>query len=177
MTCGPVLTSGPGHVAVRSEEIDHLGHIAARQPLALARRQRARIDDDAAFRAAHRNADDGALERHPERERLDLVDGDVLMEADAALRRTARHVVLHAKRGEVADRTVVHAHGKQDLGRAPRQLDHRDLVVRELEAARGCVELIERVRERRGVPSLERAGDLAAAHGRLALEPLALRLD
>ncbi len=167
---------GARHVAVGPEEVDHLGHVAARQALALALRQRARIDDDAAFRAAHRNADDGALVRHPERERLDLVDRDVLVKADAAFRGAARHVVLHAKRGEVADRAVVHAHGQQHLGDAPRQLGHRDLVFRELQAARGSVELIERVLERGRVPFLERTRDLAPAHGRLALQPLALRL-
>ena len=159
---------GAGHVAVGAEQVDHLGHVAARQPLALALRQRARIDDDAALRAAHGNADDGALERHPERERFDLVDRNVLMKTDAALGRTARHVVLHAKRAEIADRAVVHAHGQQHLRRAPRQLDHRDLILGQLQTARGRIELVERVLERRRMPFLERACDLAATRGGLA---------
>ncbi len=175
MTCGPVFTSGPGTSLSGPNKIDHLGHVTARQSLALAGRQGTRIDDDAALRAAHRDADDRALVGHPERKRFDFVDGHVLMEADAALGRTAHHVVLHAKRTEVADRAVVHAHRQQDLGRAPRQLDHRNLIVGELEAARGRVELVERVLERRRVPFLERSRDLPTAHRRFALLPAPLR--
>ncbi len=143
---------GGGHIAVRTEEIDQLRHIAAGQPLALAVGQFARVDDDAAFRAAHWNANDGALERHPERERFDLVDGDILVKAYSALRGPARHVVLHAERTEGANRAVVHAHRQTHLRDAPRQFDHRDLVFGEVQAARGRVKLLERVRERRRAP-------------------------
>ena len=73
-----------------------------------------------------------------------------------------------------------HLQGRQleldgNLGHAPRQLDHRDLIVREFEAPRGRVELIEGVLECGGAPLLEHARDLAAAYRHLALEPFALR--
>ena len=55
--------------------------------------------------------------------------------------------------------------GQAHLGDAPGQLDHRDLVLGEVQAPGGRVELLERVLEGRDVPLLEGSRDLAPARG------------
>ena len=66
---------------------------------------------------------------------------DVLVEADAALGRAARRVVLHAEAVEDLDAAVVHAHGEVHmqlaLGQAQDRLDFR----LEMELLRGNVDL------------------------------------
>jgi hypothetical protein len=89
-------------------------------------REFARVDDDAALGPTVRDANDGALPRHPHGQRLDLVEGDVLVEADAALGGAARHGVLHAVTGKDADGAVVHADRDGDLEAAHGRLE--DLV-------------------------------------------------
>ena len=65
---------------------------------------------------------DRALPRHPRGERGDLVERDVGVVADAALRRSERDVVLHAIAGEDLDLAAVHLNGARHddlaLGRA-----------------------------------------------------------
>ena len=95
MTCGPVLTSGAGMSRLPPEEVDHLREVSPAEAFLLGRRDLLRIDDDPALAAAHRDVHDGALVGHPERQRLDLVEVDVGVEAHAALGRPARDVVLH----------------------------------------------------------------------------------
>ena len=80
--------------------------------LELVERKHFRVDDDAALGAAERNVDHGALPGHPHSERLDLVERDVGVVANATLGRTAVDVVLHAVAGEDAQVTVVHLHGE-----------------------------------------------------------------
>ena len=53
---------------------------------------------------------DGALPRHPRRQRRHFVERDVGVIADAALGRAERDVVLHAVAGEDLDLAVVHLH-------------------------------------------------------------------
>ena len=67
-------------------------------------REQLRVADDAALGAAERQAHQRALPRHPHRERLDLVERDAGVVADAALRRAARDVVRDALAREDADR-------------------------------------------------------------------------
>src|SRR5438067_7214671 len=59
-----------------------------------------RVDGDAALAAAHRDVDDGGLDAHPAGQRLDLVEADVGVVADASLVRTARRAVLDAIPGQ-----------------------------------------------------------------------------
>src|SRR4026209_412691 len=66
------------------------------------------LDDDAALAAAVRDADDRALPGHPHRQGLDLVERDVLVVPDAALRGASPEVVLDPIAREDADRAVVH---------------------------------------------------------------------
>ena len=87
---------GRHHVGVRTDERDHLLHVAARQVLQLVPRQRARIDRDAALGAAIGQAGQRAFPAHPDRQRRDLADIDAEREARAALGRAERQVVLHA---------------------------------------------------------------------------------
>ena len=106
--------------------------------------QRARIDRHAALRAAERDVDEGALPGHPHRERPHLVEVGRRVEADAALGRSARHVVLHAVAGEDADRPVVHRHrevgGPFALGKA----QHGAHVGSQREVIGSPIELAER---------------------------------
>ena len=67
-----------------------------------------RIADHAALGAAQRDVDDGALPGHPHRQRANGVDGLLRVEADAALARAARIVVLHAEAAEDLYASVVH---------------------------------------------------------------------
>ena len=87
---------GRHHVGVRTDERDHLLHVAARQALQFVARQRARIDGDAALRAAIRQAGERAFPAHPDRQRRHLADIDAEREARAALGRPERQMVLHA---------------------------------------------------------------------------------
>ena len=62
---------------------------------------------NAAFRAAVGNIDDGALPRHPCRQRCDLVQRYAHVEADSTLRRTTRRVVQHPVSREHLDLELV----------------------------------------------------------------------
>ena len=99
---------GRRHVLLGADRVDDLGDVAARQRFELAARHPRRVADDAALAAAERHVRDGALPRHPRGERRDLVERDVRVIADAALRRAERDVVLHAVAGEDFDLAVVH---------------------------------------------------------------------
>ena len=85
-----------GDVLLRADLVDDLRGEPARHALELAARHRLRVADHAALRAAERQAHQRALPRHPHRERLDLVERDVGVIANAALRRAARDVVRDA---------------------------------------------------------------------------------
>ena len=94
MIWGVVPTSGRRDVLVGADDLDQFGRVAARDALELAEREFVGIAGDAALATAERQVDDGALPRHPERQRRDLVERDARVEADAALGGAAGEVVL-----------------------------------------------------------------------------------
>ncbi len=99
--------SGPMFCAERVGE-------AARDALELGLGVQARVELDAALAAAERDVVQRRLPRHHRRERLDLVERDVLVVADAALERAEDVVVLDAVALEELERPVVHADGEVD---------------------------------------------------------------
>ena len=105
---------GRRNVGVGTERVDDARRVAAREPLELAGAHLERIADHAALRAAERQVHDGALPRHPRRERLHFLERHLHVEADAALGRPARRVVQHAVAGEHLDLAVVHHHRDRD---------------------------------------------------------------
>ena len=96
---------------------------------------------DAALAAAVRDAHDGALPGHPHREGLDLVEGHVLVIADAALGGAAAQVVLDAVAGEDGDGSVVHLHREVHGQLAARLAQHPAQAGVEIEAVGGQIEL------------------------------------
>jgi hypothetical protein len=105
---------GRGDVALGADQDADLGREAARQAFDLAQAQLLGIDDDAALAAPEGDAHDGALPGHPHGQGLHLVDGDVLVVADAALGWTSAKVVLDAVAGEDLHAAVVHLHREVD---------------------------------------------------------------
>ena len=82
--------------------------------LQLVLRQLARIDGHSALGAAVGDPHRGALPGHQHGQRLDQVEVDVGVVADAAFGRTAADVVLDTPAGEDVDRAVVHADREMD---------------------------------------------------------------
>src|SRR5216683_3139317 len=103
---------GRRDVAVGADENRDLGREPAGHVLELVERKLFRVDDDAALGASEGDVHDRALPRHPHRQGLDLVQGDVWVVADAPLRRPAIDVVLHAIAREHAQVVVVHLDGE-----------------------------------------------------------------
>ena len=134
---------GRRHVLFRTDGVDDLGDVAARQRLELAARHPRRIADDAALAAAERDVRDGALPCHPRGERGDFVERHVRVVADAALGRSERDVVLHAVAGEDLDLAVVHLDraGDGDLALGMRE-DFPDAGI-ETQQPRRAIELLE----------------------------------
>ncbi len=116
--------------------VDDLRGEATRHALELAARHRLRIAHDAALGAAEGQAHQRALPRHPHRERLHLVERDVRVVADAALRRAARDVVRDAPPREGAHRAVVHRRRDRDLDRLLALAENGDQVVVDAEGRR-----------------------------------------
>jgi hypothetical protein len=87
---------------------------AAGDALELARRMIARVEFDAALAAAEGDVVQGALERHPGGQRLDLVQRHLVVEADAALVGAEHVVVLDAVALEQPVLAVVQAHREVD---------------------------------------------------------------
>ena len=114
MTWALVLTSGAG-MSLSGPMSTSSSVKKRRLSFQLALRQLLGVDDDAALAAAIGDAHDGALPGHPHREGLDLVEGDVLVVADAALGWASAEVVLDAIAREHAHRTVVHLHREVDV--------------------------------------------------------------
>ncbi len=129
-------------VALGPDDDADLGRVAPGQALELALRELLGIDDHAALAAAVRDADDRALPGHPHRQRLDLVEGHVLVVADAALGRAAAEVVLDAVAGEDLDAAVVHVHREVDGQLAARLAQHAAQARVEVEPVGGQVELL-----------------------------------
>ena len=128
-------------VRLRPDEGDHLLHVAARDGLQFARRERAAVDGDAALGAAIGQADQGAFPAHPDRQRRHLAHGQRIREARAALGRPQRQVVLDAKALEDLGRTVVAMHRAGDRERALRVEDPVAVAVGHVEMVGDAVEL------------------------------------
>ncbi len=139
---------GRRDVLLGADLVDDLGGVAARHPLELAARHRLRVAGDAALRAAERKPHQRALPGHPHRQRLDLVERDVRVVADAALRRPARDVVRDAVAGERAHVAVVERGRDRDLDRLLALLQDVDEALVDLERLGDLVELLPRERER-----------------------------
>ena len=77
-------------------------------------RQPPRVDVHATLGAAIGKADDSTFPRHQHRHRLDGVECEPGLVADAALGRPAADVVLDAKACEELDREVVHVDREVD---------------------------------------------------------------
>ena len=105
------------NVTLGTDVVDDLARVAPRHALELAGREQLRVAHDSALRAAERKTHQRALPRHPHRQRLDLVERDVRVVADTALRRPARDVVRHAVAPIDLDRAVVHRDGNRHLDR------------------------------------------------------------
>jgi hypothetical protein len=108
---------GRGDVLLGADLVDDLARVAAGQALELALGEDLRVADDPALGAAERDAHQRALPGHPHRERLDLVERDVRVVADPALRGPARDVVRDPVAGEDLDAAVVHRDRDRDLDR------------------------------------------------------------
>ena len=123
-------------VLLGADLVDDLGGVPAGHPLELAARHLLRVADDAALGAAERDPHQRALPGHPHRERLHLVDGDVGVVADPALRGAARDVVRDAEALERLDLAVVHHDRDRDGHGLLALLEDADEVLVDLELAR-----------------------------------------
>jgi hypothetical protein len=150
-------------VLLRTDQHLDLGEIASGQRLELLLAESLGVDDDPALAAAVRDPDDRALPRHPHREGLDLVEADVLVVADPALRRTATQVVLDAVTGEDLDAAIVHVDGEMDGELATRLAQDEAHAGVEIETLGGQVELALG-----DFPRID-VGDLLGGHGRRSL--------
>ena len=140
---------GRGHVGVRPEEVDHFLHVAAGEMLEFGLGELLGIDDHAALGAAVGQADERTFPAHPHRERGDLADGDVLVEADAALGRAGREVVLDPIAFEDRDRSIVAVDRAGDGDRPFRQQQAVAFVHRDREMIGDHPELVHRHLENR----------------------------
>src|ERR1051325_5582655 len=102
---------GRGNVAVWSNDRRDLESVAARESFEFGFGKTLRIANHTALAATIRNADSGALPRHPRLERLDFVERDVGMITNAALGWTTRDVVLHAITFKYLHVAAIHLHG------------------------------------------------------------------
>ena len=98
-------------VRLRTDERDHLLHVAAGHRLQLAPGQGGRIAGDAALGPAIRQPGQGALPAHPDRQRRHLPDVELGGEARAALGGAERQVVLDAVALEHLRPAIVHVDG------------------------------------------------------------------
>ena len=131
-------------VDARADERDHLLHVAARQVLEFAPRERARIDRDAALGAAVGQVGERAFPAHPDRQRRDLAEVDVGREARAALGGPERQVMLDAVAVEHRGAPVVHVDRAGDDDRALGQQQPVALVLGDGEVVGDDVELLAR---------------------------------
>ncbi len=132
----------------RSDQVENLGDVAPRQALQLTHGQLGRIASNAAFRAAKRNVDNGALPGHPGRERLAVVQIDIGVIANAAFAWATRVVVDDPIALEHPQMPVVHhdRHRYHHLSaRVPQRLER---VTVRLQDVGGPIELLQNVVER-----------------------------
>jgi hypothetical protein len=101
---------GGGDVLLRADLVDDLGRVPPGHAFQLSDGELLRVALDAALGATERNPHQRALPGHPHRERPHLVERDVGVVADTALRRAARDVVGDTVALEDLDVAVVHRH-------------------------------------------------------------------
>ena len=106
-----------GDVTVGAEQRRDVEGVPPGEPLQLPFRQRGRVDDNPALRAAERDVDDGALDRHVRGERHHLAHVDRGVEPDSALAGPARRAVLHPPTREHLER----ARHRAGSGSRPRE--------------------------------------------------------
>ena len=170
-----VRVEDPGHLAraradvrrrdvlLRADLVDDLARVAARHPFELADGELLRVAGDAALGAAEGDAHQRALPGHPHRQRAHLVERDVGVVADAALRRPTRDVVRDAVALEDLDVAVVHRHGDRDGDRLLALREDVDDVVVDRERPRDLAKL--RLGDSVGVLAQVRDGLVDRAHG------------
>jgi hypothetical protein len=133
------------------------------------------VDGHAALGPAEGHVDEGALPGHPHRQRADVVEIGLGVEAEAALGRTSGHVVLNAVAGEHLDRAVVALDGKANRQLTLGHPKHGPDPGVECEVIRGGVELGQGGRKRAsavrdvrspGIGSPGGAGRAVALHQR-----------
>src|SRR5262249_37503783 len=103
-----------------------------------------RVADDAALGAAEWDPHERALPGHPHRQCLHLVEGDVGVVADTALRRPARDVVGDAIPLEGLRRPVVHPDWNGNLDRLLALAEYGDEVRIDGEGGADAAELLAR---------------------------------
>jgi len=145
---------GRGHVDIGADEVGDLVDVAAAQSLELELGELLGVDRHPALAAAEGKVQRGALEGHPEGERLHLVDVHPRVKADAALRRPARVVVAHAIAGKGAQAAVIHPHGDRDLEHRLGQAQALERVLGDGGVAHGGIQAPARALEERAQASL-----------------------
>src|SRR5205085_4616459 len=121
------------------------------------------------LRAAERDARDRGLPRHQRRERADLVEIDLGVEADAALVRAAGAVVLDAEAPVDVDLPVLAPDRDLDLHLAVTALEHGGHVVAQVQTIGGIVEVVVHDLEVRDLGAADRLRLRAPAAVRLSL--------
>ena len=101
-----------GDIAVGTDHDADLAGVAPRQVFELVAAEQLGVDDHAPLGAPVRDANNGALPRHPHGQGFDFLPGHAGVIPDAAFRRTAIDVVVNAVAGEHLDGVVVHQHRK-----------------------------------------------------------------
>jgi hypothetical protein len=118
---------GSRDVEIGTDEVGHGTHVGARKPLEFHAGKLLRIDDNPALPTAIRDSDDRALDGHPERQRLHLLQSDPGVEANPALGGSPCVVVAAPVCEEVPGRAIVHPHlqvGAQAGSRVAQSVDH-----------------------------------------------------
>ena len=114
---------GRGNVHLRSDHSPDALGVRTGQSLQLRPGECLGVDRDPSLAATQRNVDHCGLDAHPGSERLDFVEVDVRVIADAALVRPAGRVVLHPVAGEDRLRAVVARDWDRHLVDAIRSFD------------------------------------------------------
>src|SRR5450830_806869 len=97
------------NIAVSTDKRPQRADVSTGKSLEFAGGQLRGIDNDTSLATTIRETDDGALERHEGRHSLDIFEGLVLMESDAALGRSNRIVMLAAESLENLRGAIIHA--------------------------------------------------------------------
>src|SRR5579884_2843909 len=102
------------------------------------------IADDAPFSAAIGDSDHGAFPAHPHSQRLHLIQRHLGAVANAALSRTAIHVMLNTITCKRPDSTIVEPYGEMNGKLAFRLSQNLAHILREVKLISGSFELLDR---------------------------------